>query len=1101
MTTTKETLLDFITAFCTAALLPAADSKAKRATQWYISHLADVGPKVDVSDTLPAAKKTSRPSGAHSPARRALWLNRPAVGAWLGGRNAPKDANDIGVFYNTREFERWVANFVADDRFTAWRPGCADETIPAGSAVVHGVSGAIFWFGIRTFDEVLAAVRKSPDLFPDIALAAPKAFGPFLRLLNAEQRAYVLQERIPRVETADKSAGSVIEREASVSIDAKNARTENAANSTSPLVIGPGDDTALLQRPPSERAAVITQAIRPFAFPEVDAGWLDCLNGTAGDPTRPSSDFPTFCRDIIRREFGENAVRVSDRGDYVVQREGVTSRERLLFCYADACTLQTADTTLTRAVREAHAASRESTDAIVVCTNLPANEAIQCLQRVNVHGVANSKLLVFGAEAVRAHAALRPDLWSRHYGGSFHFQVVRGDDHFGLDRITGVLGPESTAETRKRAQDVAQEVVATANHSYDTGPILRRALTSLPIPTDRMLTPLRDIIESGVTRAQRIDDASSDAMADSIAENSHWTISGTEAATLERDILREIFSRRFPVTLTVAPRELRDSVVGDVAPLLFVTGRAGSGITSTIYLLLRRAQPLGFIIAAGTRGCALGDGVLLLDQEVACMASMIDSLADHSNAVTIVLESLELELGRASADTTLAILSATVAKSHSRKSDGHVRLIAGAPQSKDGRWNDSYGPTLRSFSRITLTADEEFYSAVLSSARSVFRRNMHDGFCIALAVRAVLNRCSLPHLLEILCDEEDVVMESALAKVSSVEELAQRRAEFDAIALEPTKTEEFLLLKILAGLSALGYGVVDPSILEAVFQRLGGQATTSYRFEALIDSLAEISWVRRVRPDSTTFTPRSRHPIVLLYADIVTPLVYTPEAINENINREFRRVFLDDILDVLSDDSAVIPAPLRAELLGGERTLSVLHFSFGRLLRAVEQAVVIADDASPLLRRYVRILAVGLRIDAAEQCLTRYEKNHGRDENARFWLLDAAAREADPERFFRYYNGLHDARVKWRALSAAAHSMAHFDWEYRRIVAFTQFGEMHPHERNEMHALASILHNSLRHRDAHDPVLDRFYVAGGFSASEVEDRIYENFLERHGAVG
>lgn len=79
--------------FWSEAAKLAADSDAKEATKTYMERLVASAASFRDSDRLPAAKKTSRPSGAFSRARRALWLNRAALGCWLC-RGKPKDADD-----------------------------------------------------------------------------------------------------------------------------------------------------------------------------------------------------------------------------------------------------------------------------------------------------------------------------------------------------------------------------------------------------------------------------------------------------------------------------------------------------------------------------------------------------------------------------------------------------------------------------------------------------------------------------------------------------------------------------------------------------------------------------------------------------------------------------------------------------------------------------------------------------------------------------------------------------------------------------------------------------------------------------------------------
>src|SRR5437763_8099268 len=196
MMTTKEQLLGFIKDFCTAAVEVARDSDAKESTLGYLSQLATVAPKLKESDRLPAAKRSPGSAGAYSPARRAVWLNRAAIGAWLGGKGNAKDADDIGVFYNTREFGGWIANFASSNQLVSWRAVHECAGIPNDGIVMHGVSGGIFWFGVRTSDEIVAAMQRSPDLFPEHGTVPRRNVGVLLRSLNAEQRAYVLQERV-----------------------------------------------------------------------------------------------------------------------------------------------------------------------------------------------------------------------------------------------------------------------------------------------------------------------------------------------------------------------------------------------------------------------------------------------------------------------------------------------------------------------------------------------------------------------------------------------------------------------------------------------------------------------------------------------------------------------------------------------------------------------------------------------------------------------------------------------------------------------------------------------------------------------------------------
>ncbi|HEX6641906.1 MAG TPA: hypothetical protein VF215_12385 [Thermoanaerobaculia bacterium] len=150
-----------------------------------------------ISDELPTLRMGT-PRGAYSPARRALWFNRAALGKWFRGE--AKDANEILVFYDQREFGRRLAKLL--DSVDVWRPAEAlaqRSTFPTRAVLLHGVLDGIFWFGARTIEEIVSIVGTHPDVFPGDALAFVQTVsGDLIRRLNSRQRVFILQQRVTR---------------------------------------------------------------------------------------------------------------------------------------------------------------------------------------------------------------------------------------------------------------------------------------------------------------------------------------------------------------------------------------------------------------------------------------------------------------------------------------------------------------------------------------------------------------------------------------------------------------------------------------------------------------------------------------------------------------------------------------------------------------------------------------------------------------------------------------------------------------------------------------------------------------------------------------
>src|SRR4029079_17783673 len=202
MTKARDELIEFLQLFWTAVLTLAESSNAKKRTAKYFDQLWKSREKFAESDVLPTDSRKT-PTGAFSAARRALWLNRAALGKWLGPGNNPLDADDMIEFYGGRYISDRLNAFIAAGEHEAWwrKQGSRWSTIPTDSVMITGMVEARVWLGTRTSPEIRAAIEANLDTFANDRLRDPATpLREVVKLLNAKQRAILLQQRIAPAE-------------------------------------------------------------------------------------------------------------------------------------------------------------------------------------------------------------------------------------------------------------------------------------------------------------------------------------------------------------------------------------------------------------------------------------------------------------------------------------------------------------------------------------------------------------------------------------------------------------------------------------------------------------------------------------------------------------------------------------------------------------------------------------------------------------------------------------------------------------------------------------------------------------------------------------
>lgn len=195
MTASRDEVLDFITE-CWRAAGPGRENTV----DGYLSELRANREKLILSDDLPDGKR-KKPAAGFSSARQAFWLNRAALGAWAGPNGVPADSDQIYAFYDRGLFTRRIRKFVASGEYDQWWSSHRvriPSSIPDRSLVVHGNAKGIFWFGVRSPDEIRAAIKLDPDRFPEKLRqrAASASAGEILNSLTNEQRVALLVQRL-----------------------------------------------------------------------------------------------------------------------------------------------------------------------------------------------------------------------------------------------------------------------------------------------------------------------------------------------------------------------------------------------------------------------------------------------------------------------------------------------------------------------------------------------------------------------------------------------------------------------------------------------------------------------------------------------------------------------------------------------------------------------------------------------------------------------------------------------------------------------------------------------------------------------------------------
>ncbi|HEV7390788.1 MAG TPA: hypothetical protein VGO08_04020 [Burkholderiales bacterium] len=202
MTKARDELVEFVQLFWTAVSDAAKDSDSKAKTREYFDKLWYSRDKFSEGDTLPTDSRKT-PTGTFSAARRALWLNRAALGKWLGPGHKPRDADDMIEFYEGRYISDRLNAFIAVGEYEAWwrKQGSRWHTIPTGSILINGMVEARVCLGSRTPQEIRAAIEAHPDAFANNRLRDPATpLGELVKLLNAKQRAILLQQRVDPTE-------------------------------------------------------------------------------------------------------------------------------------------------------------------------------------------------------------------------------------------------------------------------------------------------------------------------------------------------------------------------------------------------------------------------------------------------------------------------------------------------------------------------------------------------------------------------------------------------------------------------------------------------------------------------------------------------------------------------------------------------------------------------------------------------------------------------------------------------------------------------------------------------------------------------------------